>query len=565
MTDTPAEPTATQQPNFSSLGLPASILGAVSKLGYETPTPIQARTIPALLAGRDVLGQAQTGSGKTAAFALPLLARLDLARRQPQLLVLVPTRELAIQVTEACQTYGAGLPGLELVPIYGGQDIMRQLRHLRSGVHAVVATPGRLMDHLRRGSLKLDTIAAVVLDEADEMLRMGFIDEVREVLAAVPQTRQLALFSATMPREIRAIADTELRDPVCIDLPVTAASTTIRQRHCVVDGRQKVEALARMLEVEDCAAALIFVRTRNATAEVASKLAARGYAVASLSGDVAQPERERIVARLADGSLDLVVATDVAARGLDIDRLSHVFHFDAPHDAESYVHRCGRTGRAGRSGDAILMLAPRERHLLRHLERAVGGPIPRYEMPSNEAINDRRLTRFRERLTAALAKPDPEAEIFSRLIDEVAQASERSEREVAATLARLAHGDERLLLDPRQSAPVMPHRAPPHASARQRDHIGDDGHHGAPGGHLRPDRGNLVRYRLDVGRLHRVQPGHIVGALTNEGGIARRDLGRIAIHDAYSTIELPPELPRGLLRHLHGIRVQGRPLRCEPM
>jgi ATP-dependent RNA helicase DeaD len=387
----------TETTSFAELGLPPALLEALSAVGYETPSPIQAQTIPPLLAGRDVLGQAQTGTGKTAAFALPLLARIDLSQRYPQALVLTPTRELAIQVAEALQKYAARLPGFHVLPIYGGQSYGPQLAALRRGVHAIVGTPGRVIDHLERGSLKLDALSALVLDEADEMLRMGFIDDVERILQKTPSDKQVALFSATMPTPIRRIAQTYLRNPAEITIASkTRTATTVQQRCLVIPPQNKLDALTRILETEPFDAMIVFARTKLATEELAGKLAARGYAVAALNGDVPQQQRERTVSKLKDGGLDIIVATDVAARGLDVERVSHVLNYDAPTDPESYVHRIGRTGRAGRSGEAILFIAPRERSLLAMIERATRQQIKPMTLPTDADLHARRTAKFRQ-------------------------------------------------------------------------------------------------------------------------------------------------------------------------
>src|SRR6201993_165495 len=405
--DAPSEAPAPAAPSFSELKLARPVLQALAEVGYESPSPIQAATIPRLLEGRDVLGQAQTGTGKTAAFALPILSRIDLGRKSPQALVLAPTRELAIQVAEAFQRYAKYLPGFHVLPIYGGQSYTPQLSALKRGVHVVVGTPGRVMDHMERGTLKLDGILTLVLDEADEMLRMGFIDDVETILQKTPPERQVALFSATMPSQIRRIAQTHLKDPAEVTIrSKTSTATNIRQRYWLVSGTNKLDALTRILEAESFDGMIIFARTKAGTMELAERLEARGYAVSAMNGDMEQKARELTVARLQDARLDIVVATDVAARGLDVERISHVVNYDIPTDTESYVHRIGRTGRAGRNGDAILFIAPRERHLLRAIERATRQPITPMELPSVDAVNDQRIARFKQKIGEALAAPD---------------------------------------------------------------------------------------------------------------------------------------------------------------
>ena len=436
-------------PLFADLALSPEVMRALADVGYESPSPIQAATIPHLLEGSDVLGQAQTGTGKTAAFALPILSKIDLNRRstQPHALVLAPTRELAIQVAEAFQRYAKHLPGFHVLPIYGGQAYGPQLSALKRGVHVVVGTPGRVIDHMQRGTLKLDQISCLVLDEADEMLRMGFIDDVESILQQTPPQRQVALFSATMPSAIRRIAQTYLKSPVEITIKSkTSTATNIRQRYWLVSGTNKLDALTRILEAESFDGMIIFARTKAGTVELAERLEARGYAVAALNGDMEQKQRERTVARLKDGQLDIVVATDIAARGLDVERISHVFNYDIPTDTESYVHRIGRTGRAGRSGEAILFIAPRERHLLRAIERATRQTITPMELPSAEAVNDQRINRFKQKITEALAASDIGP--FRQLIEQYEQEHNVPAIEIAAALARLVQGDRPLLLKP---------------------------------------------------------------------------------------------------------------------
>ncbi|MEO8010242.1 MAG: DEAD/DEAH box helicase, partial [Dokdonella sp.] len=431
--------------SFRELALAEPLQRVLAEVGYESPSPIQAATIPHLLAGKDVLGQAQTGTGKTAAFALPILNALDLRKTKPQAIVLAPTRELAIQVAEAFQRYAAHLPGFHVLPIYGGQSYGPQLSGLRRGVHVVVGTPGRIIDHLNRGSLDLSELTTLVLDEADEMLRMGFIDDVEAVLKKTPSTRQIALFSATMPTQIRRIANAYLREPVEITIrsrTTTAAKT--RQRYWLVSGMHKLDALTRILEAEPFDAMIVFARTKQATEELAERLQARGLAAAAINGDIAQPIRERTIQQLKEGKLDILVATDVAARGLDVERISHVLNYDIPYDTESYVHRIGRTGRAGREGDAILFVTPRERNMLRAIERATRQPIEVMELPSVETVNDRRITRFKDRIGIALSASD--LGVFRTVIEQYEREHDVPAIEIAAALARLAQGDTPLLL-----------------------------------------------------------------------------------------------------------------------
>ncbi|MBN8727544.1 MAG: DEAD/DEAH box helicase [Xanthomonadales bacterium] len=439
-------------PSFSDLDLGPALLAALADVGYETPSPIQAATIPPLLAGRDVLGQAQTGTGKTAAFALPILSRLDLARTAPQALVLAPTRELAIQVAEAFQRYATHLPGFRVLPIYGGQGYAPQLGGLKRGAHVIVGTPGRVIDHLERGSLDLSSLATLVLDEADEMLRMGFIDDVEKVLQKTPPERQVALFSATMPPPIRRIAREHLKDPVEIAIAAkTTTATNIRQRYWYVSGVHKLDALTRILEAEPFEAMIVFARTKLATEELAEKLQARGFSAAAINGDLAQQQRERTIGQLRDGKLDILVATDVAARGLDVERISHVLNYDIPYDPEAYVHRIGRTGRAGRSGEAILFVTPREKRMLHVIERATRQRIDEMRLPSVEAVNDQRIAKFKQRITDTLGEDD--LGMFRQLIEQFEAEQDVPAVEIAAALARMVQGDRPLLLEPQARAP----------------------------------------------------------------------------------------------------------------
>jgi ATP-dependent RNA helicase DeaD len=564
--------------HFSDLPLPTALLKALSDVGYESPSPIQAATIPPLLAGRDLVGQAQTGTGKTAAFALPTLAKLDVSRAQTQALVLTPTRELAIQVAEAFQRYAAHLPGFHVLPIYGGTGYGPQLSALRRGVHVIVATPGRLIDHLDRKSINLDAISTLVLDEADEMLRMGFVDDVEKILQATPPGRQIALFSATMPTPIRRIAERHLHDPVTITIESkTRTAAKIRQRYWWVGGLHKLDALTRILEVEPFEAMIVFVRTKQATEELASKLAARGFAAAAINGDIAQQQRERTIEQLRDGGIDILVATDVAARGLDVERISHVLNYDIPYDTESYVHRIGRTGRAGRSGEAILFVAARERHLLRAIERATGQPIEPMNLPTADAVNDQRVVRFKQRITDALARDDLAP--FAALVEAYEGEYGTSMHDIAAALARLVQGDEPLLLKPDPVTPASTGPKPArgqHDAGRATDAPGErplrtkhvrteDGlraarparvQHGAEAG--------MTTYRIEVGHLHGVRPGNIVGALANEGGFDSAVIGRVDIRHDYSLVGLPDDLPASILSKLRKTWVSGRQLRMQP-
>ncbi len=714
--DETTETTESTPVTFADLGLSEPVLAALSDVGYETPTAIQAATIPHFMAGRDLIGQAQTGTGKTAAFALPLLTRIDLDKPLPQVLVLAPTRELAIQVAEAFHSYAARMPGFHVLPIYGGQDYGVQLRGLRRGVHVVVGTPGRVMDHMRRGTLDLTALSCLVLDEADEMLRMGFIDDVEWVLEQTPPERQVALFSATMPPPIRKIAERYLREPEQISIRLsTTTAATIRQRYWVVSGLHKLDALTRILETENYEGVLIFVRTKIATMELAERLDARGYSCAAISGDVPQKMREKTIDQLKEGKLDILVATDVAARGLDVERISHVINFDIPNDSEVYVHRIGRTGRAGRHGDAILFVAPREQHMLRVIERATRQPIERMDLPSTEMVNDKRIGRFMQTITDTLATAD--LEIFAELVERYQREHDVEPARIAAALASMVQGDQPLLLEPpargdrhgRDSRDERPRRDGPRWEKRdeprgergyerrpprgedsrpvrtendgprrfeerprfgerppfgdrpprregERPAFGDrpprfpddrgprrddarpprfaderpprrdddrpprfpndrqdgerpprfprddnaprndgdrpprfgaerpprDGERRPPfrENDTRPPRGEgddrrarlavrtpppagMEGFRLEVGHRHGVMPGNIVGAIANEAGIDSRDIGRIQIHDDYSTVDLPLGMPNDMLSHLKRIWVGGQQLQIS--
>ncbi len=543
MIESPANNASPAISSFHDLGLPAAILDALVAVGYETPSPIQAATIPVLLQGRDLVGQAQTGTGKTAAFALPILARIDTTVGAPQALVLTPTRELAIQVAEAFTRYASRLPDFHVLPIYGGQGYAPQLHALRRGAHVVVGTPGRIIDHLERGTLKLDLLRHVVLDEADEMLRMGFIDDVESILGRVPAVRQVALFSATMPSAIRRIADRYLHDPAQVSIKgKTTTAAKVAQRYWLVSGMHKLDALTRILEVEPFEGMIVFTRTRQATEELAERLAARGFAAAALNGEVPQAMRERIVQRFKDAQIDILVATDVAARGLDVERVSHVLNYDIPTDTESYVHRIGRTGRAGRSGEAILFVTPRERHLLRAIERATRQPITPMQLPGIEAVNDRRIARFMQRITDARALEG--LQDFQRLVERYEQEHDVPAIEIAAAMARLLQGDEPLLLK----------RDAPRETASQRPEPN------------RPEtRGSspFVLWRVAVGRRHGIQVRNLVGAIANEGKLANSQIGSIELKGDHSLVELPADLPPATLDALRKARVGGQPLRIE--
>jgi ATP-dependent RNA helicase DeaD len=543
--------------SFRNLNLPAPLLATLDEVGYEIPTPIQARAIPPLLEGLDLLGRAPTGTGKTAAFALPLLARTDIARQQVQTLVLTPTRELAIQVAEAFQRYASNLPGFHILPVYGGQEYGAQIRQLKRGVHLVVGTPGRVMDHMRKGTLTLDAVRALVLDEADEMLRMGFIDDVEWILEQTPEDRQIALFSATMPEAIRRIASRHLNDPREVSIETrTATAETVRQRYWLVSGMHKLDALTRILEVEPFEALLMFVRTKTETTELATRLQARGYAAAALNGDMAQQLREQMVQRLKQGSLDILVATDVAARGLDLDRISHVVNYDIPYDTEAYIHRIGRTGRAGRQGDAILFVAPREQRMLRAIEKATQQKIEPLELPSTQTVNNKRIADFKQRITDTLAAG--ELDFMQSLVEQYQQEHDVPALEIAGALAKLSVGDRPLLLKPDNPRPARQSQEP-----RQRDEQARKRPHRSQ---TRPGEG-MERFRIEVGHQHNAKPGNIVGAIANEAGLDSRNIGHIDIHENFSLVDLPIGMPKDVFQDLRRAWVCGQRLdisRLEP-
>ena len=543
--------------SFAELGLSEPVLRALAAVGYEAPSPIQAATIPALLAGTDVLGQAQTGTGKTAAFALPILSRLDLRQREPQALVLVPTRELAIQVAEAFKKYAAQLPGFHVLPIYGGQSYTPQLQALKRGTHVIVGTPGRVMDHLERGALTLQGVRYVVLDEADEMLAMGFVEAMNSILGQVPAERQVALFSATMAPAIKRIAQAHLRAPREITIrgrTSTAANT--RQRYWLVGGLHKLDALTRILEVLTFDAMLVFARTKLATVELAERLEARGFAAAALNGDMQQAERERTIAQFKGGQIDILVATDVAARGLDVERISHVVNFDVPYDTESYIHRIGRTGRAGRSGEAILFVAPRERNMLHLIERATRQPIEPMDLPTIADVNATRVAKFKRRVAELMEKGV--ADVYRGVVEELVRDAGAELGDVAAALAALAQGKTPLLIGeaPRPAAPdESPH---PRETHKTRDARQPDGR-----GPRRPRSGRFApqdTYRLEVGRLHGVQAGNIVGAIANEAGLDGSEINGIKVREDHTLVRLPAGMPPQVLARLAGVKVRGRPL-----
>ena len=542
---------------FDQLGLDDLVLAAVRDIGYESPSPIQAATIPPLLAGRDVVGLAQTGTGKTAAFALPILSQLDLHQRTPQALVLAPTRELALQVCEAFEKYAAPLRDVRVLPVYGGQAYGVQLSALRRGVHIVVGTPGRIMDHLKRGTLDLSELRFLVLDEADEMLNMGFAEDVETILADTPEDKQVALFSATMPKQIRRLSQQYLNDPEEITVKnTTATAPNITQRYLIVGYPQKIDALTRIFEVENFEGMIVFVRTKHETESLAEKLRARGFSATAMNGDVAQAQRERTVSQLKSGALDILVATDVAARGLDVERISHVVNFDIPTDPESYVHRIGRTGRAGRSGDAISFVTPRERYLLRHIEKATKQPLIEMHLPSVDDVNQTRLARFDDAITTALTDA-PRVEFFRDVVAHYVREHDVAEVDVAAALAAVLHGDEPLLLEPEPER--KPRRDRPERGDRpdrDRDR-GDRPRRDAPQRNWDSDV-PLVPYRINVGKRQRVEPRQIVGALANEGGLVHADFGKIQIRPDFSIVELPADLPAAVWDALSTTRISGK-------
>ncbi|MFA9216325.1 MAG: DEAD/DEAH box helicase [Sphingomonadaceae bacterium] len=571
MSASPVSPVIT----FSDLNLSAPLIQSLKDVGYESPSPIQAATIPLLLENQDVLGQAQTGTGKTAAFALPILSRIDIKQTTPQALVLAPTRELAIQVAEAFQTYAAHIPGFHVLPIYGGQSYGPQLSALRRGVHVVVGTPGRVIDHLDKGSLDLSKLKTLVLDEADEMLRMGFIDDVERILQETPDSRQTALFSATMPSAIRRIANTYLRNPKEVTVAAkTGTNGNIRQRYWLVSGMHKLDALTRILEAENFDGMIIFSRTKLGTEELASKLQARGFAAAAINGDIQQAQRERTIAQLKEGKIDILVATDVAARGLDVERISHVVNYDVPHDPESYTHRIGRTGRAGRSGEAILFITPRERGLLNMIERSTRQPISPLELPTIQAVNDVRIAKFKSQISETLAQG--ELEQFQSLIEDFEREQNVPAIEIAAALAKMARGDVPLLLDKKQVTAweERPARATSERPVRaERFDRGERPERAerAERSDRFPKKERVLRaadpgmqtFRIEVGYQHGVKPGNIVGAIANEGGIDSKFIGRIEIYDDYSVLDMPDNLAADVIDHIGSIKVAGQALRIS--
>lgn len=560
----------TQTPlSFADLALSSPVMDALKRIGYEQPSPIQAEAIPHLLNGFDLIGTAQTGTGKTAAFALPLLSTIDLTATQPQVLVLAPTRELAIQVAEAFKTYASAMKGFNVLPIYGGQGMDTQLRQLKRGVHVVVGTPGRVMDHLRRNTLKLDKLKTIVLDEGDEMLRMGFIDDVEWILEQTPKQRQVALFSATMPAPIRRVADKYLKQPKIVKIiSKTSTVETIEQRFWMVSGLHKLDALTRILEVEDFDGIIMFVRTKALTVELAEKLEARGYSASAINGDMTQTLRERTIEQLKKGRIDILVATDVAARGIDVARISHVINYDIPYDTEAYVHRIGRTGRAGRTGKAILFVAPRERRLLRAIESATRQPITPMELPTRQQVNEKRSAQFKDTISTALERND--LEFFQQLIQSYVEEHAVDPMQLASALAYLAQKDKPLLLDE-----VSKKSGSKESRSRKHDERDERPVRDSKTKSFRPEKDSLPKskrgnpkvpmenYRIAVGRNHNATPGDIVGAIANEADVEPKNIGHIELKDDHSFIELPIGMPKIVYDSLKKVRVRNQPLQIE--
>lgn len=601
--------------HFNQLGLPDYLLQSIEKLGFATPTPIQAQAIPALLAGSDVLGQAQTGTGKTAAFALPLLAQIQVKRREPQILVLVPTRELAIQVAEAFSSFATNMPELNILPIYGGQGYSTQLSMLRKGVHIVIGTPGRVMDHIRRETLVLDSLKTLILDEADEMLRMGFAEDVEWILEHAPEKRQTGLFSATMPAAIKEIAETHLQDPVRITVKTkTSTASTIRQFFLPVSHMQKIDALSRVLEIEDTDAVIVFVKTKRATEEVAEELTKRGFNAVAINGDIVQQQRERVIEHLKTGRIKILVATDVAARGIDVERITHVINYDAPNNSESYVHRIGRTGRAGRSGTAIIFITPRERFILRNIEHSTKQPIEQLETPSISAINARRVAAFKQRITDALGQ---NISFFETLITEYITEHNIPAEKIAAALAKTIQGDSPLILkkdafsfetknfrdsDSRRGERRSDRRDSREFSGERRGRDRDrsdrnerfdrkesrefnSDRRGIRNSDRRTDRNDtttrefsgdrkrpsqrgtseygMEQYRVEIGHDDGLLPKNLVGAIANTAGIEGRLIGKIRIESKFSLVDLPAGMPKDILQSLQRLKLSGKQMKLR--
>ncbi len=543
-TDTPSPK------KFSDLGLSDSILGVLDSIGYETPSPIQEQCITHLLKGEDIIGQAQTGTGKTAAFALPLLDKIDLTLNAPQLLILAPTRELAIQVSEAVQTYARGMKGFHVLPIYGGQSYDIQLRPLKRGVHCVVGTPGRVMDHIKKGTLKLDNIKFFVLDEADEMLKMGFIDDIKWVMERIPKQRQIALFSATMPSVIKRVAQEFLNNPKVVKVSTkTETAPSITQKYCLVGGlSQKLDALTRILEVTEFDAMIIFARTKTLTVELSEKLAARGFTAEAINGDIQQSQREKIINKFKKGSIDILVATDVAARGLDVPRISHVVNYDIPQDAETYVHRIGRTGRAGREGDAILFVSHRERRMLNDIERVTRQKITPLALPTAKIINEKRIGTFKDKITQTLNNQD--LSVFEKLVTEFQAANDdTSHLKITAALAYIAQGGEPLLLSEKEPS-LGRDQKPGEEKIISLEPNPLNNHPDIP----------MRRYKIEVGNNHNIKPGNILGAIANEADMDSEYIGSIQIFDNFSTVDLPDEMPKETFAILGKTAINGKRL-----
>ncbi|MDP0074987.1 DEAD/DEAH box helicase [Glaesserella parasuis] len=542
---------------FANLGLPQSILNAVNEMGFVTPSPIQQACIPHLLNGRDVLGMAQTGSGKTAAFSLPILAQIDPEQRHPQMLVMAPTRELAIQVADACEQFSKNMKGIRTVTIYGGQRYDIQIRALKNGAQVVVGTPGRILDHIRRGTLDLSMLKAIVLDEADEMLRMGFIEDVETVMAELPEDHQTALFSATMPEPIRRITKRFMKDPQEVKIQATQRSAPdIAQSYWLVNGFRKNDALLRFLEVEEFDAAIIFTRTKTGTIDIAELCERNGYRAAALNGDMTQQAREQALEKLKSGRLDVIVATDVAARGIDIERISLVVNYDIPLDAESYVHRIGRTGRAGRSGRALLFVEPRERRLLKNIEHLIKKPIDEVPVPNHEILMEKRREKFKARISLQLEHHD--LELYRELLEDLFTADQDHE-ELAAAMMMLLQEKQKLILPP--DPEIRPSRA---ERGKGRENPRSTERRG--GGREHRDNNGVAMdlYRIELGREDGVEVRHIVGAIANEGDINSRYIGHIKLHDKYSTIELPQGMPKHLVQHFaQKARVLSKPMQMS--
>ncbi|MCK5541299.1 MAG: DEAD/DEAH box helicase [Desulfobacterales bacterium] len=560
------------QPGFAEMGLSVPVLKALNDVGYEAPTSIQTLTIPPMLAGKDIIGQAQTGTGKTAAFACPLLSKINLRKKKVQVLVLAPTRELAIQVAEAFKQYASRMTGFNVLPIYGGQGIEGQLRQLKRGVHVIVGTPGRLMDHIRRGTVNFDELSCIVLDEADEMLRMGFIEDVEWILEKIPAQRQIALFSATMPNAIKKIAQKYLKDPQEIIIKQrTTTAETINQRYWIVKGAHKLDALTRILEAEVFDGIIVFVRTKTATAELAEKLEARGFATEALNGDIAQKSRERTIERLKNGKIDILVATDVAARGLDVERISHVINYDIPNNAESYIHRVGRTGRAGRQGEAILFVSPRERWMIRVIEKASRQKMELMKLPSNETINNKRIANFKQSITDTLASENLSA--FRDLMDQYRLEYDVPALDISAALAKMVQGNKPLLLTKQKNSPPKEEYATnqtfdknkPKKQGKAKTNIKDFGKPVRKKKQRAVKEEGMDTFRVEVGYSHSVGPGDIVGAIVNETGLKAIQIGNIEINDKFSTVDLPNGMPKSIFTILKKVWICQRQLKISKM